>query len=209
MKKNIKQMKVLAIAFLIALGLSACSNKASVENTSPPVSSAAPDDSMINKESEKPLENLVPDSGEVFSLTEEEQALYDEFKENKDMNLFKDVNPISIAKVNIMFGVNGEWESEYAMFYKEDGMETALEEYKQMYEKREKESAPGEVQSYANWYFPFIDEGEFKVDGNNGVIIFHQVPVEGEEDDEVNFHMVKDANGIWWVRENPLYWEAE
>lgn len=207
MKKNIKQMKVLAVAFLLALGLSACSGKASEKNSPSP--SPTPDSSMISKPSEKPLENLVPDSGEVFSLTEEEQQLYDKFKENKDMSLFKDVNPISIAKVNIMLGVNGEWESEYAMFYKEDGMKTSLEEYKQMYEKREKESAPGEVQSYANWYFPFIDKGEFKVDGNNGVIIFHQVPVDGEEDAEVNFHMVKDANGIWWIRENPLYWEAE
>lgn len=153
-----------------------------------------------------PNENTVPDSGYVFELTENEEALYKEYLEKNDMEIFRDVDPISIAKIHLMYGVKGEWKAEYSMYYKETKMKLTEEEFEQVYIKEAKTNVPEVKKSLANWYFPFIDEGTFKTEGDAGVIHFLSVPEEGDapEDCVVNFHMYKDSTGLWWVQEDPV-----
>lgn len=232
LKKTIKSFLVLTV---LALSLAGCTNKendkkdgqtveitgigasnqedAQEEEKPEQKENLAPDPAMTGKnEGEQRLSEKAPDSGHEFSLNEEEQALYEAFKETKDMTVFKDVNPVSIAKVNIMYGIMGEWESEYSMFYQEEEMEfPTLEDYKAYYVKSSQTTNAEIRQSYANWYFPFIDEAEFTEydDGTKAKLIFYSVP-ESDEDTEddlrVHFFFVKGEDGIWWVKELGL-WE--
>jgi len=69
-------------------------------------------------EFDDPFEPFV-DPDNLFELTDEQQALFDEYTRdfNFDVSIFQGVDPIDVAQVFFECGINGLWEGEYYLYY--------------------------------------------------------------------------------------------
>ena len=86
-----------------------------VENSEPPRQQEVV---FPTGELDDPFEEFI-DPDNLFELTNEQQALFDEYSRdfNFDISVFQGVDPIDVAQVFVECGVNGLWEGEYNLFY--------------------------------------------------------------------------------------------
>ena len=153
--------------------------------------------------------------GEVtteFVLSSEEQALYDEFKANLDINIFKDIAPASIAKVFVQCGIEGNWEAEYELYSKEgfyilndDDEEVYFtkEDWQFFSDKDIRESQLITRKDRADIVLPLLGEAEFVDNGENlGYLTFISTD---PEKTMYHFVFVKNENGVWQPRYAGIY----
>lgn len=201
-----KKLICRAIVVFILAAFTACGGPDAPPEESPaPAPSAEVDveagkDVETGKEPETETEPEAQTEVTPFALSAEENALFEAYVKDKDVSLFKDAAPITIAKVFIQCGVTDNISAEYAM-YAPDSTEDTEEEY---IRKSTVDATPlpvEERQRFADLLFGLLDQGAFmEVSPTEGYIEF------GTADGQNGrFHLMKDENGIWQVNYNVLH----
>ncbi len=132
---------------------------------------------------------------DVFSLTEDEKALYEKYIETGDLNIFKDVSQISIAKIYFQCGLDMNWEREYDLYAKQS-MPITKEEYGELV--LEEPLADGERLYKIDEMLCYADQGKFvQTDEDHGYVEFTD-----RSKMDFKFYMIQE-DGIWLVRVNP------
>lgn len=135
----------------------------------------------------------------VFELTEEEQAIFERYVESLDNEIFRDVAPVSIAKIYIQCGVDSLWEPEFSMYAKE-GLTISREEYKAAHDEDLEAGYTLTRKAMADYVFPYLQDSEFVEDGGNkGHIDFEAV--DGEP---WTLRLIKSDTGIWEIKFLPF-----
>lgn len=193
-----KKFKTIVTASLLSLFVTACGNTDEVAEEPVPDTSLEINQSDLDEVPE-PTEENDNESEYIFTLTEEEQIVYEQLKEELSTSVLEDIDPFSIAKIHIQAGIDGEWEAEYAMF-SEEGRERTLEEWGKFYEEEISEADQAYIVSLANSSFSLIDEGTFiDVSETEAYILFEDI-----YNEELVFRFVKNDAGIWEVRYHPI-----
>jgi hypothetical protein len=125
----------------------------------------------------------------AFQLTEEEKTAYNWLKLDHDLDNLKNLSPLSIAKLYVQAGIDGDAETEYALY-------TTRPEYV-MWSKEEHIKFSENDQTTASQKLAAlggIQDGEFvKTSDYEGYISFENA--NGSQ----GFRMIKDPDGIWKV----------
>jgi len=224
MKKFIKITSILAISFLIA----ACNttsdndypnetNVVETPNVTPaphPGLTPQPDPTPIQQTEppDEPIPDMFPYSGYHFTLTAEEREIYERFIVELNTDLFYGLSPISVTKIYIQAGIEGEWEAEFYA-HNQESMETTKEEFYEQHRIDMQWSVLESRQSAANWFFPFIDDGEVIIEEDRAVVVFHSVPepdVPLEHQDTLHvMNLIRNDAGIWEMRFRPHVFTLE
>ncbi|MDR1531846.1 MAG: hypothetical protein LBS62_06635 [Clostridiales bacterium] len=187
--------KLAFIIFAIAL-VSGC-----VQNTDTPPETPAPSVTKAPTPTPEYEEGDLLDNaghGRVFSLTEEERNIYEEFLNSMDLNVFANVDPISIAKIFIQYGIDGMWEQEYTMFSPE-GLVPTKEDYRQLHVRDVESTDIASRKDQADYMFGNMYKGEFVQDSENVGRVHFFV-----EEDPFDLYLIKNADGIWQPKYNPF-----
>lgn len=180
-----KKFKIIVSVSLLSLFATACTTTNETVN-----------DSNLVTEQREENEDM---SEYIFNLTEEEQIVYENLKEELSTSVLEGINPFSIAKIHIQAGIDGEWEAEYAMF-SEQGREMTLEEWGMYYEDERSEADQSNLVSLANSRFSLIDEGTFvDISETEAYILFTDI-----YNEELVFRFIRNDDGIWEVRFHPI-----
>jgi len=145
-------------------------------------------------ESESETDEDVP----VFALNEEEHRIYAAYREVYDIEIFRDVAPVSIAMVFIQCGLDGDIDAEYAMFHPE-GLTETKEEYTEMNTANDAALDAERRQYYAGVLFASLRDGAFTEEGSTGFITF--TTSLGEE---ARFYLAKNKDGVWMADYYPI-----
>ena len=132
----------------------------------------------------------------TFTLTTEEQVIYEAFKENYDLALLQGVAPLTIAKMYVIAEMEQDYKTFRAFFTTSQGQEEL--EVKQYIEDTQK------VREYyftvaierqlSAYVFNGIEEGEFEqLSENEGMIHFYS----GDSTMPTSAKMIKNEQGIW------------
>lgn len=155
---------------------------------------------------DEPLPDLFPPSGYYFTLTAEEQAAYERLKAELSTDVFYGLSPISVAKIYIQAGIDGEWEAEFAA-YNPDSLERTREEFYESHRIDIERFDIASRRSLANWAFPFIDDAEVIIDGDRALLIFLSVPdpeLGPDAEGDIQFlNLIRNDAGIWEMRFRP------
>ena len=221
-------------AFALCVMLAACSSSdGKVIEEPSPSPSPVPNDVMVvppsiapsNERPSEPIEDLYPPAWFKFELSADEQTAYDRLKAELTTDVFEGMSPISVAKVYIQAGVDGEWEAEYTC-HSQVGMPMSKEDWHQQHIEDLAWSVLESRKSLADWQFALIDDGEIVIEGDEATIIYFSTPyiesevpstVAGEDPDIIivepiqeeieatynEFHMIKNEKDIWEVRYRP------
>ncbi len=135
----------------------------------------------------------------IFKLAENEKPLYTSFLTKLDMNVFSDVEPMTVAKIFIQLGIDDKWEACFAM-YEKSNISMTIDEYKQMNEEQISSVDPLIRRAIANQAFGTLSQGEFveNVDGTGFIKYLDQ------NGSERKFHLIKADDGIWYVKFLPF-----
>ena len=216
MKKFIKIIFIITVCFLLA----AC-NRENNNNGNGAEGSADPHPSMIDpgaplqlvedprdQPPDEPIPIEWPPSGFYFTLTDEERMVYERLITELSTDVYEGLSPISVAKVFIQAGIDGEWEAEFYSFSTE-GLERTKEEWQMQHELDIQWFTIDSRRGLANWAFPFIDYAVVIDRGNMATLVFHSVP---EPEGTPEFHfvdtlhvftLVRNDRGIWEMRFQP------
>ena len=187
-----------------------------VVDTTPTMSTTPPDE---------PIDDLYPPAWYSFELNAEENTAYERLKAELTTDVFEGLSPISVAKIYVKAGIDGEWEAEYTC-HSQIGMPISKEEWHQQHIEDLAWSVLSSRKSLADWQFALIDDGEIVIKGDEATIIYHSTPFVEEEippadqgdipdyimleptEEEIletynEFHMIKNEKGIWEVRYRP------
>jgi len=155
---------------------------------------------------DEPIADLFPVSDYVFALNAEERYIYERFLAELDTSLFYGLSPISVAKIYIQAGIDGEWEAEFYA-HNQASMEVTKQEFYENHVIDMQWSVLESRQSLANWVFPFLDDAEIHVDGNRALLIFYSVP---EPDFPIEYqyllhvmNLLMNEDGVWEMRFRP------
>lgn len=130
----------------------------------------------------------------AFKLTEEEKTAYNWFKLDHDLDNLKNLTPISIAKLYVQAGMDGDAETEYALYTtRPEYVMWSKEEHIKISENNrttasQKLAALGGIQDGK-----FVETSDFE-----GYISFENA--NGSQ----GFRMIKDPGGIWKVGFMPI-----
>lgn len=182
------KLKQLIVLCAVAVVITACSKEEDQENL--PVST--------EPNISKPQETDNPIS-EGLELSEYEQELFDNYIKSLDINLFKDVSPISIAKIYIHCGITGNWKAEYNIF----SMEDYVPSKEDFYEEHINEMALfnlEEREEYArNMFFDIGNAKYVELEDNMSYIYF--MDIEGKP---IRFMFIENSDGIKLPRFSPI-----
>ena len=228
MNKFLKTLAALAFCVMLA----ACNSEGEkvIEEPNP---SPAPIDVMVVQPSigpdttppQEPNPNNYPPAWYEFSLTDEENAVYEKLKTELTTDVFEGLSPISVAKIYVQCGVDAEWEAEYTCHSK-IGLPVSKEDWHQQHIEDLAWSVVESRKDLAHWQFALIDDGEIKITGDEATIIYHSTPFMDMEvpskepggepeyvmveptEEEIEatyneFHLIKNEKGIWEVRYRP------
>ncbi|SOC08416.1 hypothetical protein SAMN05880501_10577 [Ureibacillus xyleni] len=132
----------------------------------------------------------------TFSLNKDEKVLYDAFKESLNIELFKDVSPLSIAKIYIMAEMELEYEMSCALFTTvEDPSTKQIRQYNKKAQKIREAYFTREIQYLISAYvFAGLEKGTFReINATSGEITYIST-IDGSE---TSFNMRKNEDGIW------------
>lgn len=138
------------------------------------------------------IEKLEP----TFTLTADEQSLYEAFKEQRDLALLKGVEPLTITKMFLHAEMELDFETFYALFTNRQGpVQARIEQYMKGTQKIKEYYYTEEIQRVisANTYNG-IERGEFEQRSENGGVI-NITPT--ETNNLLSVGMIKNEEGIW------------
>jgi hypothetical protein len=139
-------------------------------------------------------------SGEIvidqspFKLSEKESAAYNWFKLDHDRVNLRGLTPLSIAKLYVQAGIDGDAETEYALYTSRPDYVRWTKEEHLMYAANSKVSKEEILAAFQGLqHGEFIEtsdfEGYIKYENPNGM---------------QGFHLIKDEDGIWKVGFMPI-----
>jgi len=155
----------------------------------------------------EPIADLFPVSDYYFTLTAEERAIYEQFLVALDPALLYGLSPISVTKLYVQAGIDGEWEAEFYM-HNLASMEVTKEQFYENHLIDMQWSVLESRQSLANWVFPHIDDATIvEVEDDWVVVVFDSVPepdVPLEHQDTLHImNLYRNEDGIWQMRFRP------
>ena len=231
MNKFLKTMVALTFCIMLA----ACSSKdgkvieepgASPLPSTNPVMVPTPTMTPDTTPPDEPNPNNYPPAWHLFTLTDEENAVYERLKAELTTDVFEGLSPISVAKIYVQCGIDAEWEAEY-ICHSKIGLPVSLEDWHQQHIEDLAWSVIESRKDLADWQFALIDDSEVKINGDEAVIIYHSTPFmdmevpstepggepeyvmveptqEDIEETYNEFHLIKNEKGIWEVRYRPF-----
>jgi len=221
MKKFITIASILAISFLVVACGNGTNNEPPVVTNDPTVHTQAPvaqphpgllppqnlDPVQVTEPPAEPIPDMIPPSGYYFVLTPEERAIYERFLVELDTSLFYGLSPISVARLYIQAGVDGEWEAEFYM-HNQASMEITKEQFHENHLIDMQWSVLESRQSLANWVFPFLDDAYLHYFNDDWVLlVFDSVPdpeIPLDEQDTLHvMNLYRNTAGIWEMRFRP------
>ncbi|MFJ7738372.1 hypothetical protein ACIQ2D_18815 [Lysinibacillus sp. NPDC097287] len=139
------------------------------------------------------IEKLEP----TFTLTTEEQSLYNAFKENYDMSLLQGAEPLTITKMYLQAEMELDYETHYALLTTREGPARAqIEHYLKNTQKIKEYYFTEDIQRLLNAYaFNGIERGQFEQRSENGGVITFIPTNSGSL--ETSAGMLKNEQGIW------------
>jgi hypothetical protein len=147
----------------------------------------------IRKNQESSLGEL-KQIGDTFKLSEKERSIYDRFKLDRESKHLKELGPISVAKLYIQASLDGDAETQYALYTTRPERVRWSKEEHVGYSKNEKTSSESILASLGG-----IQNGKFNEENDfEGFISFETSNGPGF------FQMVKDIDGIWKVAFMPI-----
>jgi len=172
-------------------GMTAPANIDPIQQTTPP---------------DEPIPDLFPASGYYFTLSAEERYIYERFLVELDTSLFYGLSPISVAKIYVQAGIDGEWEAEFYA-HNQASMEVTKQQFFENHIIDTEWSVLESRQSLANWVFPFLEDAEVLIDGDRALLVFYSVP---EPDFPVEYqdllhvlNLIMNDDGVWEMRFRP------
>lgn len=132
----------------------------------------------------------------TFSLSTDEKKLYDAFKESLDIELFRGVSPLSIAKIYIVAEMELDYEIYNALFTTvEDPSTKQIRKYNEKAQKVREAYFTKEIQQLISAYvFAGLENGTFREINDTLGEISYISPINGSE---TSFNMRKNKKGIW------------
>lgn len=125
----------------------------------------------------------------AFQLTEEEKTAYNFFKLDHDLDNLKNLSPISIAKLYVQAGIDGDAETEYALYTTRPEYVMWSKEEHIKFSESDRTTSAQKLSALGG-----IQNGKFvKTSGFEGYISFENA--NGSQ----GFRMIKDPDGIWKV----------
>jgi len=222
MKKFIIIASILAISLFIVACNTGSDNDIGAQDLTPNVTTQAPTPTpqphpgmtaptevepvQQTEPPDEPIADLFPASGYYFTLSAEERYIYERFLVELDTSLFYGLSPISVAKIYIQAGIDGEWEAEFYA-HNQASMEVTKQEFYENHVADMQWSVLESRQSLANWVFPFIEEAEIIVDGERALLVFYSVP-EPDFPEEYQdllhvLNLLMNDDGVWEMRFRP------
>lgn len=134
------------------------------------------------------IEKLEP----TFTLTADEQSIYEAFKEHHDLSLLEGVEPLAITKMFLHAEMELDFETFYALFTNREGpLQARIEQYKKGTQKIKEYYYTEDIQRLLSAYtFNGIESGEFK----GGSIKFMPTSYDSMG---ITVGMLKNEQGIW------------
>lgn len=176
----------------------------------PPADPTVPQ--QVTEPPAEPLGDYFPPSGYYFTLTPEEEAVFERLKTELSTDVFEGLSPISVMKIAVMAGITGEWRAEFAAFNYASVQEagSSLEAWESLHGIDLQWADIASRRSMANWVFPRIDEGFVLERGNRAVVVFYTVPDPEELEIDPDFpgvlttmNLIRNDRGIWEVMFRP------
>ena len=199
-----KKFKALTFVFLLSALITGCNNSNDSNDVDTNTGTNVVNPPNVNEDNVIDT-NAVDTGGDsiisehIFALTPEDIYIYERFKEELSTSVFEGVDPFSIARIHIQAGLDGEWQVEYAMF-NELGRYRTLEDWGMFFEEEMSQINREFLAIVANDTFGLMEYGIFIEDSDTEAHILFQ-SVHG---DYLVFRFVKNNNGIWEVRYNPI-----
>ena len=139
------------------------------------------------------IEKLEP----TFTLTAEEQSLYEAFKEHYDLSLLVGAEPLTITKMFLQAELELDYETYNALFTNREGPARArIEHYIQDTQKIKEYYFTEDIQRLLSAYnYNGIEGGQFEQRSENGGVINFIPPNSGSLETSVG--MLKNEQGIW------------
>jgi hypothetical protein len=132
-----------------------------------------------------------------FYLTSEEQTIYNSIKQKYVLNKLKNVSPITIAKLYVQAGLDGNYGLEYdLMDDRPESIQWSKEEHLNDIHKDSGNQPPAEKVQYETRILEaHLFEGKFieRENGGTGYILYDSPT------NEVGFQMAKNEQGVWQV----------
>jgi hypothetical protein len=146
------------------------------------------------------VERIYPDSTlDVirFTLTPEEDVIYQKFLQDLDENHLKNIDPITIAKLYIQAKLDKRYDAAYALYTDREGYVQWTKEEDERFPESDRGTIMQTLTTFNN-----IDSGNFIPDGeHNGYIEYE---ASKDADAKSGFKMIKDEDGIWNVAFMPI-----
>ncbi|MFD1356333.1 hypothetical protein ACFQ4X_00375 [Fictibacillus halophilus] len=146
------------------------------------------------------VERIYPDSNlDVirFTLTPEEEVIYQKFLQDLDEKHLKDIDPITIAKLYVQAKLDKRYDAAYALYTDREG----YIQWTKDDDERIPESDRGTIMQTLTT-FNNIDLGNFIPDGEHDGYIEYEASKSA--DAKSGFKMIKDEDGIWNVAFMPI-----
>lgn len=139
------------------------------------------------------LKNLEP----TFTLTTDEQSLYDAFKVNYDLSVLEGVEPLTIAKMYVLADSEGDYETLFALTFK-GPTQSEIEKYIQDKQKNGGYYSTKKIKRLVSAYnYNGIVDSQFEQSSENeGIINFS--PTFG--DFQMGIEMIKNDQGNWLIK---------
>ena len=137
----------------------------------------------------------IPETVGRFVLNEDERAYYDQYILMGELSALEGVAPVSILKMWIQAGIDGNFVSEFNLFHPDTLGDFTLEVHLED-DTPEAAGSPAIRQRWADVFFSQIDEGEFVEDesGNRGFLTFYT-----EMGEQITLTVRRGENDIWLV----------
>lgn len=146
------------------------------------------------------IEKIYPDSNPDvirFTLTPEEEIIYQKFLQDLDEKHLIDANPISIAKLYVQAQLDKRYDAVYALLTDREGYVRWTKEEDERFPESDRGTIMQTLTTFNN-----IDAGSFIPDGDYGGYIEYEASKDA--DAKSGFNMIKDEDGIWNVSFMPI-----
>ena len=139
-----------------------------------------------------------------FLLNETEQVIYDQFKENYDVEVLRNVDPVTIAKMYAVSDLEQDIETNYALLTDEETLRAwSREEHDERFLRDNiYDLSDDEINMIFALQYNGIEYGRFiESEGIGGTVEFTP---SYKPNMPMSFHMIQNPDGIWQVAFMPL-----
>ncbi|MGI6308742.1 MAG: hypothetical protein ACOX1X_09150 [Dethiobacteria bacterium] len=148
--------------------------------------------------------NFSKDQYESFELTDEEQAIYQQFAETKNDNLLKDLSPIQVVKQWLHADKIGDYRTQYYLFNIENNVLPFLDTDIEVTEEIWIQVTGGGNIDQGRFQKFFEEVVSFEVDDSYGNEQKIAIRFDRNDDSSFLFWLSKNSSGIWKVEFEPF-----